>query len=112
MSDLVGNPEDRFSHNDAQMYSLPGHGRLSDESPMQPRPRAEGDGLVHVRCRCDSPQATELLHDDQLVQVLQPPFTVKRKQHRDNLIEIQTYFNGRKVYKFPCYEYNRSQNHV
>ena len=57
--------------------SLPGHGLLSVDSPLQSRPRSDGDGLVHVLCRCDMPRTAELLHADQLLQVLQPPFTSK-----------------------------------
>ena len=60
---------------------------------MQPRPSADGDGLVHVRCRCDSPLATELLHDDQLVQVPQPPLTGKSKS-RDIISKTIYCFNN------------------
>ena len=57
--------------------TLPGQGRLSLESPAQLCPRADGAGLVQLRCRCDKPLATELLHTDQLLQADQPPFTEK-----------------------------------
>ena len=63
------------------LFSLPGQGRLSVESPIQPRPREDGEGLVHALCRLDRPQATALLHDDQLVHILQPPFTAKCQTH-------------------------------
>ena len=60
-------------------FTLPGQGRLSVESPLQSRPRADGAGLVQLRCLWDIPLATELLHADQLLQADHPPFTGKHK---------------------------------
>ena len=56
---------------------IPGQGRELVESPLQSRPRADGAGLVQLRCRWDRPLTTELLHVDQLLQADQPPFTGK-----------------------------------